>query len=188
MATLDGGGDPDPRVQRTTLALGHALIELAREKDFDRITVQEIIDRAGIGRATFYSHYRNKTDALHSGFERVFAMCEAALEPPTARGARLLPVTEFLEHVQSAAGLMDSLRRAGELDTMWQLCADYAARIIDRRLAATAGGASRANHPLLPVMLAGAFVELVRWWELHAATTSPRELDAAFHAFARSVR
>src|SRR5690606_15510626 len=71
--------DPDPRVARTTHALGRALIELIQERDYDEITVQHILDRAGVGRATFYAHYRNKDDALHSNYERLFALFEARL-------------------------------------------------------------------------------------------------------------
>ena len=60
---------PDRRVQRTRQILLDALIGLILEKEFETITVQEIIDRANVGRATFYSHFRDKDDLLASGFE-----------------------------------------------------------------------------------------------------------------------
>src|SRR5688572_32486622 len=35
-------------------------VELMRTREFNEITVQDLLDRAGVGRATFYSHFRNK--------------------------------------------------------------------------------------------------------------------------------
>lgn len=57
------------RVQRTRQLLEAALLSLIKEKPFDTISVQEVIDRANVGRATFYAHYENKVDLLTTGFE-----------------------------------------------------------------------------------------------------------------------
>lgn len=54
----------DRRVRRTRALLHRALIELLLEKGYSRTTVQDILDRADVGRSTFYSHYRDKDDLL----------------------------------------------------------------------------------------------------------------------------
>ena len=46
----------DRRSQRTRNLLSAALVELIREKDYNAITVSDIIDRANVGRSTFYAH------------------------------------------------------------------------------------------------------------------------------------
>ena len=119
--------DVDPRVARSTRALGRALIEVMQERDFDAITVQQILDRAGVGRATFYAHYRNKEDALQSSYEGLFAWLERLLARPSAAGARLFPVAELLAHVGESQGVVDALRRAGRLEDVWSLLAAHAA-------------------------------------------------------------
>lgn len=53
---------PDLRVRRTRKLLREALIDLATEKGFDAITVNDLTARAMINRATFYRHYRDKYD------------------------------------------------------------------------------------------------------------------------------
>jgi AcrR family transcriptional regulator len=60
---------PDRRIQRTRQLLLNSLIELILEKGYETITVQDIIDRANVGRSTFYSHFQDKEDLLLSGFE-----------------------------------------------------------------------------------------------------------------------
>lgn len=61
----------DRRIERTQQLLHGALISLVQEKGFEAVTVQEIIDRANVGRAAFYSHFDSKDDLLASGIERL---------------------------------------------------------------------------------------------------------------------
>ena len=56
----------DARVRKTRDALGDALVELMQQRPFDSITVQDVLDRANVGRSTFYSHYSDKDDLLMS--------------------------------------------------------------------------------------------------------------------------
>jgi AcrR family transcriptional regulator len=63
----------DPRTVRTYQALSGALVDLMRTREFNEITVQDLLDRAGVGRATFYSHFRNKDDFLLTDLERMLA-------------------------------------------------------------------------------------------------------------------
>ena len=58
------GGRPDRRVTRTRRALKVALTDLILEKGYEHVTVQDIIDRADMGRSTFYSHYVDKDELL----------------------------------------------------------------------------------------------------------------------------
>jgi AcrR family transcriptional regulator len=59
---MDGNGCEtlDPRIRRTRLLLQDALGKLLMEKEFDKISVQDIAEAATVNRATFYDHYRDK--------------------------------------------------------------------------------------------------------------------------------
>lgn len=61
----------DRRVQRTRKALRAALLELIKEKGYDLISVEEITQRANLGRATFYLHYKDKEDLLVDEFSEL---------------------------------------------------------------------------------------------------------------------
>lgn len=54
----------DRRIERTRQLLLQALFPLIQEKGFDAVTVQDIIDRANVGRSTFYVHFVDKEDLL----------------------------------------------------------------------------------------------------------------------------
>lgn len=69
----------DRRVRKTRLQLQLALQDLILEKGYEAITVQEILDRADVGRSTFYSHFHDKDDLLVSGFELMHAELDAAV-------------------------------------------------------------------------------------------------------------
>jgi AcrR family transcriptional regulator len=55
-----GWEDLDPRIQRTRTLLQQALGKLLEEKDFEKISVQDIAEAATLNRATFYDHYSDK--------------------------------------------------------------------------------------------------------------------------------
>jgi AcrR family transcriptional regulator len=63
----------DRRVERTQQLIQRAFRSLLEEKGFEGLTVQQIIDRANVGRATFYAHYENKDELFASGFEELRA-------------------------------------------------------------------------------------------------------------------
>jgi AcrR family transcriptional regulator len=61
----------DPRIQRTQQLLRAALMSLIQEKGYESLSVQNIIDRARVGRATFYAHFDSKDDLLASGIQEL---------------------------------------------------------------------------------------------------------------------
>ncbi|MBI2885789.1 MAG: TetR/AcrR family transcriptional regulator [Chloroflexi bacterium] len=67
------GDHEDRRVRRTRRLLRESLLALILEKGYDKVTVQDVLDRADVGRATFYAHFHDKDDLLVSGIEELVA-------------------------------------------------------------------------------------------------------------------
>ena len=67
----------DRRVRRTRRALQKALVDLILEKGYDAVTIEEITDRADLGRTTFYLHYKDKEELLMHAIDTI---CEDFLE------------------------------------------------------------------------------------------------------------
>lgn len=73
----------DRRITRTKNALHQALLDLVKEKSYSSISVEEIVQRANLGRATFYLHYKDKEDLLLEDLTpRLNALVEEVGEKP----------------------------------------------------------------------------------------------------------
>jgi AcrR family transcriptional regulator len=78
----------DRRIQRTRQLLHGALMSLIQEKGYEALSVQDIIDRANVGRATFYAHFDSKEDLLASGIEGLRASLKERQRQALATGGR----------------------------------------------------------------------------------------------------
>ena len=70
----------DRRVQKTRKLLQDALVELILEKGFESVRIQDILDRANVGRSTFYFHFQDKRELLHSCFDELHDTLEQHAE------------------------------------------------------------------------------------------------------------
>jgi len=70
----------DLRVVKTKRAVEGAMEKLLRERPFDAITVQAVLDEALVNRKTFYSHYRDKYDLVRKMADGFFADIRSLVE------------------------------------------------------------------------------------------------------------
>src|SRR5258708_7473764 len=89
----------DRRVRRTRDVLGDALVELMHEKPFTDITVQHVLDRAGVSRSTFYTHFSDMDDLFLSDVEDFLEHMAFALSRNSEKSKRVAPVRELFAHV-----------------------------------------------------------------------------------------
>src|SRR5271170_2039139 len=89
-------GRPDLRIRRTRSLLSNALVALMQERSIDKITVQEVLDRAAVGRSTFYLHYRDKDDLFLCVLEDGLEMWSTALLRKREKSYRIAPWQNFL--------------------------------------------------------------------------------------------
>jgi len=68
--------DLDRRVQKTRKLLQDALIELVAQKSYESVSIREILETANVGRSTFYSHFQDKDQLLHSILDRLDKLFE----------------------------------------------------------------------------------------------------------------
>jgi AcrR family transcriptional regulator len=170
----------DPRTKRTRDKLGDALIELIQEKQFDSITVQDVLDRAQVGRSTFYSHYKDKEDLFFSDIEEFLEWFARFLDRRSDRSRRVFAVKELFEHVVEEAKLVESLKASQLMHDFYALAEGIFAKGIEARLLAIEPAMKNAGER--GRMLSGALGALLRQWLAQSPRKSAQEMDELFHA------
>jgi len=174
----------DRRILRTRNMLGDALIALLQEREFDDITVQDVLDRAGVGRSTFYAHYRDKEDLFLSDVEEFFERICTVLGRQKASPKRLLPVREVFAHIREMHEFYEGVARSGKMNDVHALGRGHFARSIEERLQLAGVKMEPALRSAQAYALAGSFFSLLDWWVDKGMKGDPKEMDALFHRMA----
>lgn len=172
----------DRRVRRTRRLIRQALVELILSKGYEAVTVTDIINRADVGRSTFYAHFTDKQEVLFSSLDE---LSELLRFTPGYRSETLfsfsLPIFEHLQEQRRLAQAL--LGRRGSIAVGTRGEQIMAAVVRDELLAALPGKATPpASLDMMVTCVTGAFMALLRRWADGELTGTPAEMDAAFRA------
>lgn len=184
-------GRKDRRVERTRQLIRAALRALIEERGFEALTVQQIIDRANVGRATFYAHFDSKEDLLASGFDELSAELKARQREALARGHTLEErVFAFSREVFSHTHDYRAVYRAmvgkpsgaAVQSFLHKLLVDLVRDDVRQAVPRVPGPAVAAEA--LVQFIAGALFGLLMWWLDGKMRLSIAEVDALFRRLA----
>jgi AcrR family transcriptional regulator len=156
----------DRRINRTRATLFHALSTLMVEKRYDDITVQDIIDRANIGRSTFYAHFQDKEALAEEMLIYNLETLANAMEQNRPDSQDFLPGVELFEHIREHHTMFKAMTSGRWLDMFFQKGQDYWRERMSARLQAMlpAGQSPKVPIPVLAHYISGTFVNLLKWW------------------------
>ena len=168
---------PDRRVQRTRSILLHSLRTLLMERGYERLTIQNILDRSGVGRATFYTHFDGKDDLLAASIDglRGWLLEQAAMRPPE-RLSVSLPLFEHFESHRSIYGT--TIGRRGEI-TVGRMIRRMLRDLMRDDIAAAAPQHS-AQVDVTTEFVVGALWATVVWWMTAQPTLPAGEVNDVF--------
>jgi AcrR family transcriptional regulator len=176
VSTTDEARPPDRRVQRTRRLLHAAIIELIDEHGWDAITVQEVCQRADIGRSTFYVHFADKEELLVSGFGELRKQLR---ESVVAADRKPLAFTRALiEHTRAHASVYRALlgRRAAQV--AYRSWIHLVTELLDEDVAALIPASPLRKAAVR--YLAGALWELLQWWSEQPRRSQAVDLEGTF--------
>lgn len=153
---------PDRRVKRTHEALLNALLELIVEKGYERTSVQDVLERADVGRATFYAHFYNKKDLLLGGM----TVFQLEVEPAApGQAVRMPDVTRLFRHAASQRRLYLAMRGSEALDASLDIAReDLNASFLKLLGGLSANGSNGTDARFTAAFLTGALLSLIIWW------------------------
>lgn len=180
----------DRRVQRTRDLLRRTLIQLIREKGYDSITIQDITDRANLGRTTFYLHYQTKDELLLDHFADFAASLnlnrlsrEQMLDdtPSSALVTFLAQISgaQTIYHAFTAGKEAKFLLRGMQEEMMRNLCASLNEAFPDR--------SPTISMELLAQYIVGAQLSLMDWWMTSRTDYRAEQLAATLHQLQRAA-
>ncbi len=176
-------------MQRTQQLLEAALLSLMKEKEFDLISVQEIIDRANVGRATFYAHYENKEDLIESGFDGLLATLrerqQAARSVEGARDERLFAFSRhLLAHADEHRNIFPAMvsKRGGAF--IQHLLRNLLVKVVRDDVKAMTPKAGQTPDEAVVQFIAGGLFGLIMWWLASRKSLSAEEVDGVFRQLA----
>jgi AcrR family transcriptional regulator len=193
----------DRRIQRTRQALRAALLVLIKEKGFDAISVEEITERANLGRATFYLHYKDKEDLLLEEFREIASnRVQVLSEIPVLlwksnqgqielvdNHTPIMPLLMVFEHASQNADLYRILLRGQSSQRIIEQIREIIVQSINEIVRTRQQTELPARSPDVPIgMLAayfsGALMSSLNWWLEQPEPLSPQEMAGNFqHLF-----
>lgn len=178
----------DRRIQRTRAMLLSALLDLIVERGYEELSVQDIVDRANIGRSTFYKHFLDKRELLLTGvagLQELLTEQGVAPEASATMNARLLSFSlPLFQHVQENIRFCRALLgpHSGAIvePRIQQILSD----LVQEELAACVPSGVVPTVPLEVVVqyTVSAFIGLLRWWMEQPAPYPAEEIDRQFRA------
>ncbi len=190
-AKRSGGRIPRPadrRVRRTRSLLHEAAFTLIRERDYSSISVTDILERANIGRSTFYTHYRDKDElfaaAIGDMLDSARSAARAVSIDPTERiVAFSLPVLEHIGRHRSTAGARMGTRGRAVLHAhVRRILAGWIAEEMRGQAAGRSWPTDRIPAELLSQYVSSTFVLVLEWWIDRKCVPSAAHADALFRS------
>ena len=172
----------DRRQRKTQNAIFDAFTQLLKEKSYSKITVQEIIDLADVGRTTFYSHFEAKDDLVRSFYAQLFShvfsedLAKEKTHDFSAMHDLKAQVTHILYHLEEHLPYLSGLLFGSEeqvIDLFRRQMLDHFSPL----LPADPGTSIPRDYVLNHIVCD--FTETVRWWSAHRQY-SPEEIGNFF--------
>ena len=174
----------DRRVQRTRQLLEDALIALILEKEYDKITVQNIVDQANVGRSTFYTHYLDKDDLLEKSMERTMEEFGLHFSPSNDGDAQdvMIPSLAFFQHMETHPQLYKAMLGGRAIEIVVKALRDGLIAHARAHFEQEERAGKRLGVPMeiLTTHLAGSLLALLTWWLDNEMPYPPEEMNEMF--------
>ena len=185
-----GARENDRRVQRMQQLLREALLSLIEEKGFEALTVQEIIDRANVGRATFYAHFDSKEDLLVSGLDGLRLALKDLQKQARSRGSsdeRLFSFShEIFAHIAEYRKVFRSMVGKPSGALVQQLLQKIVIELVRDDINAIVGGRNQKSAPAEAIVqfVTGGLFGLAMMWASGRLSLSVDEVNSLFRRLA----
>ncbi len=173
----------DRRIQRTRQLLHDALFLLIIERGYEGIAIQDITERANIGRTTFYLHYQDKEELLKASVKTLMHELQLDVEPSAEE---ICPYSirfiRIFQHVAQRQQLYQALLKETGPINIGNLMRTYFAELFQRYMLEPREreNFSPLKNELIAAHAAGSLFGLISWWLNHEVCPSAEQMGAVY--------
>jgi AcrR family transcriptional regulator len=168
----------DRRVKRTQNLLAKALIALTLEQGYDAITIRDITQRADVGYATFFRHYRDKDELLQDVLEVVLEELMHVFFASSYQGDPAVDGLLLFRYVQQHSEVIRVLLSSRGSSSLIQRIIEAVSQDVLSRHTLVEGGVVPTE--IAAYHLITSSITLVQWWLEHDMPYTPERMGEIY--------
>ncbi len=177
----------DRRIHKTREAIFRAFEELLTKKRYEQITVQDIIEKADIGRSTFYAHFETKDDLLKDTCQNLFGhifeehlSSEISHDFSGEKASLKTMLTHIFYHLKDDRKMYERIFSCESADLFWAYFKTQFMKLTERYEMAHIAEQTGVPVDFYVNYYCSAYIEAVKWWFRNDMNIFPEELETYF--------
>ncbi|MBQ7166750.1 MAG: TetR/AcrR family transcriptional regulator [Treponema sp.] len=180
------GNAMDRRVEKTRKAIIDSLSFLMSKKEYQGITVADIIKKANVGRSTFYENFQNKDEVLDEIFENLIYHVFSEIEHTDGHAFQNNlkgEITHMYIHIRDNEGKAKTFLLGKSAEVFYKRMGEKVALICDKKL----NGSDRLPPELAHSHIASTFSDVLKYWSGRKFADSPEQVAGYFMLLAEEI-
>lgn len=191
--------DTDRRQQKTRAAIFSAFVRLLEKQNYSRITIQDIIDEANVGRTTFYSHFETKDMLLEEFCSDLFSHVFSS-EGDSGLDTAMEHICRFDSEHDGVCGIHDNsleneiahilfhltehkndilkILKCEDSDLLLRYFRDALSKSFTEEVISLLSNRKDNVPPaFLANYISGSFIDMIRWWVENGMKETPKQMS-----------
>ncbi len=176
----------DRRTERTRNLIIDSLSELMKNKEYANITVENIINKANVGRSTFYENFQNKDEVFDEILDSLIYHVFSEIQHKDGHAFQKNfkeEITHMFIHVRDDEGKSKTYLSGKSAEVFYSKMGEKVANICDEKLKNN----NKVPHELVHMHISSTFSDVLKYWSKRNFIDTPEKIAEYFLYLAEEV-